>query len=278
MTGFQPRQPQGVPTGGQFTTTARAETGVTLDSPAQAAGDPTPRLLDLMDAYVGGTPFVENIDAALSEVVPDVPGRIADALWHQAVVDHLHGDLDARDAALARIVTWQEREARWAKDSTFTSPTAEVTEEGTNGPVTYTTAVGGKYTGFRDVADVAKDVRQDLKAARDAGYLPEDVTFAVTTSKFSGGQAMDITVRGLTDDLIYEDDPASWHSGRRYSAEAIEIRDRIEAIGKAYDRSTTDMQTDYFNVTYFCNAQLEDEQSARWREHEAARRKAAKAR
>ena len=278
MSDFQARQPKGVPVGGQFAATTRAETGTTLGGPP--ATDPTDHvhaLSELMDTYVAGFPHVADEATAIAQITPHVPARIAESLWQDALQAHLAGDEQARTGAFEKIAQWEAREARWRNDTSFVSPTFDVTEQGTNGPVVYTTAVGGKYTGWRDVASIAKDVRTDLKAAQAAGYLPDEVSFSVVTDKYSGGQALRVSVRGLSDDDIYEDDLTSWSSGRRYSPTALEIRDRVGAIAGAYDSSTTDIQTDYFNVMYYSNVELEDEDRAQWRERQAAERKAARA-
>ena len=275
MTEFKARQPKGVPVGGQFATTARAETSTTLDVPTGDNDETTVQALsDLMDAYVAGFPHVADEATAIAAIAPHVPRPVAEALWQDALVGHLHHDDERRGSALEKIAGWERREARWRSDPTFTSPTFEVTEQGTNGPVVYTTAVGAKYTGWRDVAEVAKDVRADLKAAQKAGYLPEGITMAVTVSKYSGGQAMRVSIRGMSDDDIYEQDPASWSPGRRYSAMTNEIRSRVEAISGAYDRSVTDIQTDYFHVTYWNQVEVEDAERAEWRARETARLKA----
>ena len=277
MSEFQSRQPKGVPIGGQFAATARGETGTALGGPATGPTDHVHALSELMDTYVAGFPHVADEAAAIAQITPHVPSRVAEALWQDALQGHLHRDDTARTAALQKIADWEAREARWRNDPAFVSPTYDVTEQGTNGPVVYTTAVGGKYTGWRDVASIAKDVRTDLKAAQAAGYLPADLKFAVVTDKYAGGQSMRVRVQGMSDDDIYEEDPTSWSSGRRYAQPALEIRERVVAIAGAYGRDTTDIQTDYFNVTYYSFVDLEDEQGAAWREQQAAARKAARA-
>lgn len=277
MSDFQARQPKGVPVGGQFAATARGETGTTLGGHSPLPVNHVEALGELMDTYVAGFPHVADEAAAIAQITPHVPSRVAEALWQDALQVHLHGREDERTAAFEKIAAWEAREARWRNDPSFVSPTYDVTEQGTNGPVVYTTAVGAKYTGWRDVAAVAKDVRADLRAAQAAGYLPADLKFAVVTDKYSGGQSMRVRIQGMSDDDIYENDPTSWSSGRRYAQPALEIKERVEAIAGAYDRSTTDIQTDYFNVTYWSHVDLEDEQGAAWREQQAAARKAARA-
>ncbi len=74
-----------------------------------------------------------------------MPSRVAESLWQDALLARLHGRDEDRTAAFEKIAA---SEARWRNDAAFTSPTYDATEEGTNVPVVYTTAVGGKHTGL----------------------------------------------------------------------------------------------------------------------------------
>jgi hypothetical protein len=261
--------------GGQFKATKLGEnpgsglTGTRRDEQVQA-------LSELADSIIYGESVVaDDVEAALA-LVPNVPRHmLSDQMWHDVLSATLHRDGERRDKAIGALVDLDAREARWRSDPTFTSPTQEVTESG-NGPSVYTTVVGGKYTGYRDVADVAKDVRGDLKAAVKAGYLPDGLSFAVRTSKYAGGQSMTVDVRGMDDEDIYDQDPISEEPGRRYSQSSRELRTRVAAIAGAYGRDTTDVQTDYCNVTYFAFVQVEDSEHAELRARESAQTKAAR--
>lgn len=266
--------------GGRFRAMTHAENpGVSLTDAADSAAVRREKqvedLSELADTIVAGKVFVHDDVAAAHEVVPNVPeNMLSDEMWHNVLAATLHRDGAARAKAIDALVDLDAREARWRSDPTFTPPTGEATETGGNGPVCYTTVVGGKYTGYRDVADVAKDVRGDLKVAVQAGYLPDGLTFRVTTSKYSGGQSMTVDVRGLPDEDIYDQDPVSGEPGLRYSLAARELRTRVSAIAGAYTRDTTDIQTDYFNVMYYSFVELEDEERADRRTKESARLKA----
>lgn len=266
------RQPKGVPVGGQFAATARDETGLTLEpsTGTDTAATQARALTELADAIVNGSKvIVDDIDQ-VETIVPNVPPQVRDDLWHEVLVATVHGNDEARTAVVDRLTTLEAREARWRNDPTFTPPTGEVTQQGTSGPVVYTTVKGSKYTGWRDVASIAKDVRTDLKEAVAAGYLPDDVTFAVTCSKYAGGQSMQVDIRGMADADIYQNDPTS-QFGQRYSATTNETRTRVEAIAGAYTRDTTDIQTDYFHVMYYAHVNVETEQGAEFRAREKAR-------
>lgn len=132
----------------------------------------------------------------------------------------------------------------------------------------YTTVRGSRYTGWRDVSAIAKDVRADIKNAIRAGSLPSAMgghalTYSVTTKKYADGQSLKVQVQGLPDSAIYDsrDD-----SGYRQESEQVRtLRRRVQAVATAYDRSTTDPDTDYYHSTYHCDVSIEDDRAALWR-------------
>lgn len=155
---------------------------------------------------------------------------------------------------------------------TYDEPTYRV--EGTD---IYAPTVGSKYTGYRDVADVAKDVRKDLKEAQAKGYLPPHLTFSVTVDKYSMGQSLRTEIRGVTDEQQYTYD----EQGRadRATPEAIALQKRVSAIAGAYNSSVSRGEIDYFQHMYYSNVSIEDNHARQWREKEAniARQKRATA-
>lgn len=140
-----------------------------------------------------------------------------------------------------------------------------------SGSEMYPERKGSKYTGYRDAALIAKDVRTDIKAALKSGELPtsaggHDVTYSVTCDKYSGGQAVNVEVRGLADADIY--DGRDDYGNRKSSQAARQIKDRVEAIAGAYNKSATNSQIDYFSETYYSRVRIEDESGAAFRLHE----------
>lgn len=128
---------------------------------------------------------------------------------------------------------------------------------------------GSKYTGFRDAAAIAKDVRADIKAAVDAGHLPasvggHDVAYSVRCRKYAGGQAIDVTITGMADRDIYDAERGPWGE-RRKSQAAKDLVGKVERIAKAYNRSRSEGMVDYFDETYWCNVTIEDESAMEWR-------------
>jgi hypothetical protein len=274
----QRRQPKGVPVGGRFAGTTRGEPSLTLDAgPADQRAAQAAALTDLADTLIGGQEIVPDDLEAAALIVPHVPAHLlSDQLWHDVLVATLQRDETGRAAAVDALVALDAREARWQNDPTFVCPTGYATETGGEGPVHYTTTTGSRFTGWRDVVSVAKDVRADLKDAVRAGYLPEGLKFGVTTSKFSMGQALRVSVRGLHDDAIYANDPVSLSPGRMYSKATVEIMSRVEALAGAYDRETTEAQTDFHRGTYFTSVDIEDEHRAQARVAESAARAGSK--
>ncbi|MCC3299799.1 hypothetical protein [Arthrobacter caoxuetaonis] len=279
---FRNRQPQGIPAGGQFAATAHGEaSGVSLGRHAEPARKipekllmgavPDPKAAENLQWQVQmasdyGNPehYLENFAAA----VPNLPRGEAEELFFMA--------LDSQDGEGVKgfCETAAERNTQLHPGGTvspgYIPPNSKI-EPGYQQGILQT---GEKYTGYRDAAYVAKDIRADLKAATAGNYLPKDLTYSVRIDKFSGGQSIDVTVQGLADadrldpdsyDLVY----------RRYDErpEAKELRKRVEEITNAYNRSDTDAQSDYFNVSYYSHVRLEDDRSREYREAEAEKRR-----
>jgi hypothetical protein len=151
----------------------------------------------------------------------------------------------------------------------------------------YEKTTGTKYQAGRDIAEVAKLVRKDLKAAQVAGELPTDATFAVRVDRFSGGQSLDVTIIGMPDSWTYnqpglEPNYAEYipaHGGQTDQATAA-VR-KIERIVFAYNYDGSDIQSDYFNVNFYSRVKIQDEREQKFwaeeKERKAARRAARKA-
>lgn len=274
MTSFDsahPRQAAGVTTGGQFVAKARQEADVDLGAGApqapQGTGAATAaearELMALWDAGDQPHEVFAAREAAAIAAVPEVPEEVfRDDFYHpmlRAVSDGAH---DTLERLAARLDVIAERERAW-RAAGYTPPGAEYAESPTGGPVVYQHRTGSKYTGFRPVAQISRDVRADLKEAQKAGYLPPDLRISVRSDSYSMGQAMRLSVTGLSDEELYQpqsDIDMSWE--RRNTAYAREVRDRIEAIARAYDQTDSESQTDYYHGTYHCFVELIDAERA----------------
>ena len=103
---------------------------------------------------------------------------------------------------------------------------------------------GSKYTGYRDAALIAKDIRADIKAAKAAGEIPADVKVSVRCEKYSGGQSVRVTLSGWAAGDI-------WDEERRVMPRAEQVRRKIDAMREAYNRDASDPMVDYYDVTYY---------------------------
>lgn len=127
---------------------------------------------------------------------------------------------------------------------------------------THTTETGDLHTPGRDVADVAKQVRKDIRAAIKAGALPEGLKVSVRISRFSMGQSIDATIVALPSAfqvlnpervrLERENDPRVFGGGvPRLTAQAAELLATLEGMIKRYGRFDVDTMTDYWNVSFY---------------------------
>lgn len=147
------------------------------------------------------------------------------------------------------------------------SDTIRVTTDGQ-----YTTVTGSKYSGdWRDVAEIAKDVRRDIKAAVADGTLPSQYSYSVTVDKYSMGQSMDITVKGMTFDEIHGLLRPDGLRNRRYTESTRDLLARLESFGRAYDKSTTDPMTSYHHGNHHTFAKVETPADAAWERADKAR-------
>lgn len=166
-------------------------------------------------------------------------------------------DLLADTAATPEPIGWQPPEPGTVKEDPL-----------------YPEWTGSKYTGWRDIASVATDVRKDLKDATNAGYLPRsvgghDISYSVKVDKYAGGQSMRVEIRGIADRDIYGDPDSHLYrdvyGNRTRTDETKELNRKVARIASAYNQDSTNTQVDYFNTMYYCTVDIEDEDRADWR-------------
>jgi hypothetical protein len=127
---------------------------------------------------------------------------------------------------------------------------------------------GAKYdhTGRMDIADIAKLVRADIKLARKIaqqtaepgslaivdtlGNAPAQIKFGVRVSRFSGGCALDITIKNIPDNWWVER-----NNGRergKFGSPALKaVAAELRQIMDAYNHNGSDLLTDYFDVRFY---------------------------
>jgi hypothetical protein len=174
------------------------------------------------------------------------------------LVDRLGGSIAAR--IVAEVVTdVQERQKDTAREDrplpAYCDPANEVR--------------GSKYEATRnlDIAEIAKRMRADIKALG----LAAGIKTSVRTRRYSGGQAIDITITALPEGFaILCDATASWYKqfpGREHEAPGYmdnqrseELRTlirQLERIHGSYNRDNSDSMTDYFDVRFYGSVGLD---------------------
>lgn len=264
-----PRDPRGTSSGGRFAPRARSEAAVSLPGPAGYAPG-VEQVVSLArlegQAWANQDFSLSDRDLAACQEVPEADGLVVrEEFFRPLALAFLAQEADgATDQGLLDELTrglsdFVERERRWHGDETFTPPGQGTSVDNpTGGPVVYHEERGSKYTGLRDVVDVAKDVRRDIRDAQRAGFLPEQATFRVRCQKFAGGQSMHVVVGGMSDEEVFAPDRAV-DFRREYRESARLVRARVEAIAGQYNRTDTDAETDFFDRMFFCHVDLDAE-------------------
>lgn len=120
---------------------------------------------------------------------------------------------------------------------------------------------GARYDASRYVtaAEIARNVRADIKAAQARGELPgksAEFTYSVRSERFAGGQAVRIVITG-PEGWDFRPATADDWQAREYGVtrvltdDARHFGELLNRIGKSYTRSDVDSQTDYFNVSCY---------------------------
>jgi len=121
---------------------------------------------------------------------------------------------------------------------------------------------GSKFVAGMDVAQVAKAIRADFKAAVKAHTLPADFKASVKISRFAGGCALDVFIQGGTTGCF---NPEYWKNlnkfgaerPSRFTADGSALLAAVEAICKAYQRYESDAMSDYHNTNFYLNVQYD---------------------
>jgi len=119
----------------------------------------------------------------------------------------------------------------------------------------YSVAYGSKYEQGLDISEIAKKVRQDIKAAVKAGDLPK-IKASVRIKRYSGGQSLSIEVKEYAYELRREAsdmEKAMYRVESVYSDQRKAVDAALEAIAKAYNFDGSDMASDYFHVNFYVN-------------------------
>lgn len=127
---------------------------------------------------------------------------------------------------------------------------------------------GSRYTGFRPVVEIAKDIRRDVRTAIKNGDLPADLTVSVRSNYYAGGQSIDLdwsAVHGTHElECSYHRVPwADCHGACDpefylqvgLSTHGKDIQEKLNRIANAYNYDNSDPQWDHFDTLYYCTPQ-----------------------
>lgn len=145
---------------------------------------------------------------------------------------------------------------------------------------TCTTVQGDKFEAERDIAEVAKLVRADIKAAISAGLLPFGTKCSVRVERYSMGRNLHVSVTAcpimVANPVYVRWQQANRHASMleappsardRFSPEGRHVITTLERIVEAYNRRiSSDQPDDYSNVSFYTDIvfglELREEQSA----------------
>lgn len=167
-------------------------------------------------------------------------------------------DMDPMILASAMVTVVAAEQVR--SDESITRDTEQYGPEGSFGDRTTKTREfrGCRYVERRDVTDIAKDIRTDIKAARRSGelVLPTDAKVSVRINRYSLGRSIDVHVTGLSPEQLWVapgTDPdyinncplnGGW-SPYRKAATAV--------LNGILARDNSDTLTDYYDVEFSSN-------------------------
>lgn len=120
-------------------------------------------------------------------------------------------------------------------------------------------------TGEKDVKEIAKAVREDIKAAIKKKVLPKG-EYSVTIKRYSGGRSLDVAIKSLPFPIVNHEwlyweqrDPNQHPPGGidRHTKEAIAVTAVVEAIVNQYNFDKSDIMTDYFHVNFYSHVSFD---------------------
>lgn len=138
--------------------------------------------------------------------------------------------------------------------------------DGTTQRGQYEVAYGNKYEATKGMnrAQLAKLIREDIKAAVKAGALPK-AKYSVRKRDFSGGGSIDINVSHVEEPgfVLFNPERVRFdieHDSREftrlplYSERMASVLKACEDIMRAYNYDGSDISSDYFHVRFYGHA------------------------
>ena len=253
----------GVPTGGQFAAGVHGESDISLGAGTGQSG----RVERCRSCY-GEFNSAQALAGHECEALEELTGAEFELLatkdaWEGRPCSNNNHAYNIRYAAAAADIVAHFPSAPGFHLHNGTAPPQRTGEM-------YEARTGAKYTGHRDRASIAKDIRADLKFAQEKGFLPSSmagrpITYAVT----SGGGSINIRINGMSDEDHYEQGHRRPpHGDRIESGTARDVYARVDNLAHAYNRSRTEAQSDYFDETYYAFVRIPNERDQAWEAHD----------
>lgn len=152
------------------------------------------------------------------------------------------------------------------------------TDGGESGWNLYNRWYGDKYhlTTGKTLTEIAKMIRADLALARKLakttpavpgdiavidpiGDAPDQITFSVRTSYYSGGGSIEITVKNIPDLWGFTTVTDDWGHERAMPTDALRaLAKELKAVSNAYNHDGSEPQIDYFDRRFYGGVSTED--------------------
>ena len=115
---------------------------------------------------------------------------------------------------------------------------------------------GEKYNRESSTKDIAKAIRRDIKAK-----YGKEIKTSVRTEHFSGGSAIDITIKNLAENPINPnwDPKGEWNSiyNQKYTEDTIHLIGDLTKIGEKYQWKDADGMIDYCNCNFYLSVSFD---------------------
>jgi hypothetical protein len=240
-------------------------------------------LFDRVKQSIRGTPKQSRAEAflQLAAARPDDVFRIVEPRLEQAIEEVL-GAL--KQAVKAGAAACADR-SKAANGNALTGGGPNPAEVARLRALAERPSVPVKGEGL-DTTDIAKRIREDIKAAVKARELPK-AKYSVRTDKYSMGSSITVEASSLPFPVLnpdaYRVDPgANWvtfdsaNHRSRFTSKAQEVERKLSAIVNSYHWDRSDSMTDLYNERFAKDVRL-TENKGDWQRLEAAKVAAARA-
>jgi hypothetical protein len=126
----------------------------------------------------------------------------------------------------------------------------------------YERTYGSKYDKNLSTTEIAARIRADIKAAQKAGALPSLLKVSVRKRHHN---AIDLVVTECPF-MVLNTAPRGDRRADIYTPRAVELINALDAMADAYNHDGSDIQTDYFDVKFYCSVTFANSVTASERE------------